>query len=133
MAEKSEWRVWLHLLKAAGKGPVTWRANRHTAFKQIVRIQGDWTGAAMRGDIRSSPDAVGSPLAVFTITGPTVADGYSTFTLNISKATMVALPADADADGQTRLVFDVLLDPAGSAADEVLFGGEFIVIGGVTQ
>ena len=132
----SEFDGWLRELSAAGKGGVNARlpdATRGLAWSCPVELPGDWTGAALEGTISASPDA-GSALATFTITGPVVAGGTSTFTLALTSGTGAnstgVLPADGDGDGVAEFPYMLRLTPSGGAKD-TLFGGIFPLIGKV--
>lgn len=134
----SQWAEWLRALRAARRGPVGesdgWpSATRGLAWSAPVAIAGDWTGASLEGTISSSPDAE-SPLATFSVSGPVVADGWSTWTLSLAAGTGAdstgALPADVDQDGVVRLPFMVRITPDGGD-QQLLFGGLFTVVGAV--
>ena len=124
---------WLRQLKLGNKGPVRLSlVTRGRKWEQSVSLVGDYTGATMRGEVRVSPDAVGSAEAEFTVTGPVVAGGYSTFTLSLSTVETEALPSDGDADGVEFLPYDLLLTPSGGD-EELLFGGVLPLIGRITE
>lgn len=122
---------WLSTLKAMGKGPLAMYAARHAPFRKPVALQADYTGAALIGQVRSYPDA-GTILVSFTVTGPTVVAGTTTFILSLTEAQIEALPSAPAGDGSVTLVYDLLLTPSGGTK-ELLFGGNFIVTGGSTN
>ncbi len=126
---------WLRQLGLAKKGPVRLpAATRGLAWSEPIRLSGDWTGATMAGAIRAAPDASGSALASFTVTGPVVAGGYSTFTLALASGSGAnstgVLPADDDLDGVVELPFSLLLTPS-AGAQGLLCGGVFPLLGKV--
>jgi hypothetical protein len=123
---------WLRALRAAQKGPVTLpAATRGLAWSCPVRLSGDWSGAALEGSISIAPDAA-DPLATFTVTGPVVAGGYSTWTLSIPAGTGAGqtggLGTDADLDGKIELPAMLRLTPSGGVKS-TLFGAVFTVLG----
>jgi hypothetical protein len=128
---------WLRALAAAQKGPATFpAASRGRAYSTTISLQGNWTGAAMRAQVRLYPDAPGTPVATFAASGPvltsdTSGQPLSTFTLSLNAAATAALPADSDIDGIEQFAVDVLLAPSGGAED-LLFGGVLPLLGRVT-
>lgn len=126
---------WLAQLAAAGKGPVTLYATRGRAWRTTITLAGNWTGATMRGQIRLEPDAAAS-LASFTITGPVVVGDSTQFTLSLAAGAGAnstgVLPADSAGENFIELPFDLLLTPSGGVED-LLFGGNFILIGRITE
>lgn len=128
----SQWSTWLQYHAAAGKGGVTLAAaSRDRIHKLIFNLTGDWTGATLRGQLRASPDAPGSPLAEYAISGPVVAGGVTTFTCRLEPADFVGIPADSDLDGVEELPFDFLLTPSGGE-EELFFAGVLPVTGRIT-
>ena len=128
---------WLRALRDAEKGPVVLtQATRGKAWEHAVAMAGDWSGSTMRGEVRSYPDAEGDPLATFVVSGPVIADGYSTFTLSLAAGngenSTGNLPADSDADGIERFPFDLLITPSGEE-EELLFGGFLPIRGRITE
>jgi hypothetical protein len=126
---------WLRQLAIARKGPLRLpAATRGLAYSEPVRVAGDWTGATLAGAIRSGPDAAGAPLATFTIAGPVVADGFSTWTLALAAGSGAnstgGLPVDGDLDGVVELPFSLLITPLG-LDQQLLVGGVFPVLGKV--
>ena len=125
---------WLRALAAGGKGPISLTgAMRGLAWSAPVELAGDWTGAVLTGAMRSMPDAA-SVLADFTVSGPVVAGGTSTWTIGLAAGSGAgstgALPADGDGDGVVYLPFTLILTPSGLDA-ELLLGGTFTLIGEV--
>src|SRR5688572_26000615 len=100
------WDEWLAALKAANKGPLIApelpSATRGMYWSTTIELPGDWTGAALTGTVRASPDA-STALATFSVSGPSVAVGTSTFTISLAAGTGAnstgVLPADGDLDG----------------------------------
>ncbi len=127
---------WLRQLAAGGKGGfVLSPATRGRVYNFAFRAAADFTGATMRAQVRAAPDAAGSPLATFAVTGPVVSGGFSTFTLTLAAGSGAnstgALPADGSGDGVIHLPVDVLLTPQGGA-EELLFGAALPVLGRIT-
>lgn len=127
---------WLSQLAGSGKGGFTLpAASRTRKYTVGVQIPGDFTGATMRAEVRAGPDAGGSALASFTVTGPVVAGGNSTFSLSLAAGSGAnstgVLPADAAGDGTVWLAVDVLLTPSGGT-EELLFGAALPLVGRIT-
>lgn len=132
---------WLRALAAAGKGGASVSdtempaATRGLAWSIPIVLPGDWTGAAIVGAIRSTPDA-STALVDFAMTGPTYDAGAGTTTWTAALAAGTGanstgvLPADTDGDGVTELPISFLFTPSGGA-QELLFGAKFTVFGKV--
>lgn len=126
-----QFQPWLAALRSAGQlaDPIP-PATRGLKWEEPIEIEGDWTGAALEGSLRASPD--GSVLATFSLSGPVVADGVSTWIASLAAGSgsnsTGALPADADADGVERFACMFRLTPSGGDKD-LLFGGMFTVLG----
>lgn len=121
---------WLRQLGTAGKGPVTLPAAvRGEPWSRPIELEGDWTGSALAGSIRVAPDSA-TVLASFTVTGPVVAAGFTTFTLSLSGAQTGGLPDDSDGDGVEPFPFMLRFTPSGEP-EELLFGGILPVLGAV--
>lgn len=123
---------WLRGLAAAQKGPVDLpAATRGMAWSVPVELDGDWTGSTLAGDIRMAPDAAMAE-ATYSITGPVVADGVSTFTVTLASGTGAdstgSIPADTDRDGVVKLPTAFRVTPSGGT-EELLFGGTFTLLG----
>lgn len=129
MANNQEW---LRQLAAANKRGVALRVPRHAPFSQAISLPGDFTGATLIGQVRLYPDAAGAAQVAFTVAGPVVASGRSKFTVTLTEAQLEALPAAPVGEAEVTLVYDLLLTPA-AGTKELLFGEEFIVIGGATN
>ena len=127
---------WLLALAAGSKGGfVMESASRTRRYVFGINAAADFTGATIRAQVRSAPDAAGSPLATFAVTGPVVAAGISTFTLELvagsgANSTGI-LPADSTGDGVIYLPVDVLLTPLGGS-EELLFGAALPLLGRIT-
>lgn len=131
----NQFQTWLTGLAAAKKGPVILdAATRNLAWSYIIRINGDYSGAAFIGQVRAAPDS-DSVLVTFTIGTPDFADGVTTLTISLAAGTGAnstgALPADGDGDGMEYFPFDILITPSG-AVQERLFGGLLPVSGHIT-
>lgn len=125
----SEWNDWLRELRAAGKGPLDLpAATRGQAWECPFEIEGDWTGADLEGSVSIAPALSLSPLVSFSITGPVVADGWSTFTLSLTSGQISGLPSDGDLNGESKFPYMIRLDPSGGSKD-TLVGGLFTVLG----
>lgn len=127
---------WLRALAAGGKGGfVLPPASRGRKYVFGFQAAADFTGATMRAEVRAAPDASGSPLASFSVSGPVVAAGVSTFTLMLAAGSGAnstgALPADTAGEGVIYLPVDVLLTPLGGD-EELLFGASLPLIGRIT-
>lgn len=123
---------WLQQLREAQKGPVTLQIDRGLPWQYSLALQADYTGATLKGSIRLTPDTPDPTLADFTVSGPVVADGVSTFTLSLTKTQTAALPSDTDRDGVSEFAFDLLITPDGGI-EQRLFGGVAVVKGKVTN
>ena len=124
--------AWLAELAKAQKGPVTLQIDRGIPFVYSLALDGDWTGSALIGSIRLAPDTVDPVLVSFTVSGPTVVDDVTSFTLSLTKTQTAALPADNDADGVSQFAYDLLFTPDGGT-EQRLFGGVAVVKGKVTN
>lgn len=120
---------WLGAMRLLATTP-TLTAMRGSAFAELIEIDGDWTGSTLQGAIRLTPDAPDPTLADFVITGPTVTDGVSAWSVSLASATTTALPADSDLDGKAEFPCAFHLTPSGGT-NEPLFGGTFLLIGKV--
>jgi hypothetical protein len=122
---------WLRWLRSAQKGPATLTASRGRDYPGFLRLSGDFTGATLRGQIRIEPDAAGAPLTTFTVSGPVVEDGVTTFTISLTGVEIDALPAAPIGDGAAQFAYDLLMTVGGD--EDLLLGGVFAVIGRVTE
>lgn len=122
---------WLAQLRAARAGPVTLTASRGRLFRQVITIRSLYPGSTLRGEVRVRPDAAGSPIAEFTVDGPTIGDGTTTFVISLGPT---ALDEVAAAPGQdfVELAYDLLLTPDADGA-RLLFGGSFNLFGRITE
>lgn len=107
-------------------------AFRGLKWEEPVEIEGDWTGAALEGSVSIAPN--GLPVATFTITGPVVADGFSTWTASLASGTganstgkLWTDTGDADGDAVIELAAMFRLTPSGGAK-AVLMGGVFTLM-----
>lgn len=130
----TQWDDWLRQLAAARKGPVTLYASRGRAFETTITLAADYTGSTLRGQVRAAPDAA-SNLASFTVSGPTVAGGQTSFVISLAAGSGAnstgVLPQDSSGEGSISLPFDLLLTPSGEN-EELLFGGTLVVLGRIT-
>lgn len=128
-----QWDAWLRENARSGKGGIRLdAASRGRVLKIIFNLPGDWTGAALRGEIRIAPDAVGDPIAAFAVTGPEIVAGVSTFTCRLEPADFADIPADGDLDGVAEFPVDFLLEPAGGD-EETLLAAVLPVTGRITE
>jgi hypothetical protein len=100
-------------------------AFRGLKWEQPVEIEGDYTGATLEGSVAVNPGA--DALADFTMSGPTVADGFSTWIASLSTAQTAALAGDGDGDAIVELAAMFRLTPSGGTK-AVLMGGTFTVM-----
>lgn len=121
---------WLSALKAMGKGPLTLYAARHTTYSRTFDIEGEFVGSTLQGQIRLHPDAASS-LVSFTVSGPTIAGGTTSFTISLTEDQIEALPEADPAAGFAELTYD--LHFAADGVRQLLIGGPFIVVQGVTD
>lgn len=131
----TQYTAWLAALAAARKGPVTLpTATRKLAYSQVITLNGDFSTAAITGQIRSAPDS-DTILAAFTVGTLSFAGGLTSFTISLAAGTGAnstgVLPADSDMDGVEYFPFDILMTPSGGAAER-LFGGLLPVSGHIT-
>jgi hypothetical protein len=101
-------------------------------WEEPIEIEGDWTGATLEGSVCIEPNA--TPLASFTITGPVVADGVSTWTASLAAGTganstgkLWSDAGDTDGDAVIELAAMFRLTPNGGSKS-VLMGGVFSVL-----
>lgn len=132
----SAFDTWLRQLTAAGKGGFALpAATRGRKWAFALRLEYNFTGATIRGQVRAAPDAAGAPLVTLVVSGPVYAAPYTTFTISLAAGSGAnstgILPADSDFDGLVELPLDVLLTPAGGD-EELLFGALLPVLGRVT-
>jgi hypothetical protein len=130
------WDTWLRELASAMKGGIRLpAASRGRLYELAINLPGDFTGATMRAEVHSAPDAA-PVLATFAVTGPVVAAGVSTFTFTLAAGTGAnstgVLPGDDDIDGVEEFPVDFLLNPAGADPEELLFGAVLPLTGRVT-
>ena len=126
---------WLRQLAAMNKGPVDLRVPRHAPWAQVISLPGNFSAAALVGQVRLNPDAPGNPLVPLTVVIGAFAAGRTTVTLSLTEAQLedpTKIPAAPAGEGEVTLVYDLLLTPAGGTK-ELLFGGNFIVVGGSTN
>lgn len=100
-------------------------AFRGLAWSQPVDIEGDYTTAALEGSVSLSPGA--APLVSFTLTGPTLANGFTTWIASLTAGQTTALIADTDGDAIVDLAAMFRLTPSGTNK-AVLLGGVFTVM-----
>lgn len=128
---------WLAQLRRARKGGVALLpAVRYHAFKQPLRLPGDWSGTTFRGQVRRHPDSA-TLLASFSFTSPVfdpeTGKTLVTFSLAAGNGANSTGILDAPDDGSETawFAFDVLATRP-SEAEELLIGGTLPVIGRVT-
>jgi hypothetical protein len=131
-------------------GRLALSADRWTAFVASLTFRKDGadvdlSGAAMRLQIRTRPDAAGSALIDLGVVGtssaqgirifdPVVVDGHDTTTIGIrvNETTMEGLPFPADRGADLKLFWDLHVTPAGGLKQRWM-AGDFIVRAGVTE
>lgn len=131
---------WLAELAAAGKGgyddagnPLVLRVPRQQQLVIRSSAARDFTGAAMRGEVRRWPDSAEAddPLASFDCDVGTYSDGVTILTATLTAAQVRALPAAAPRGVEFDCVFDLWITPSG-AEEEMLLGGVLRVLGTAT-
>lgn len=126
----SQWETWLAALKAAGKGGVTLSQltiDRGLPYSKIISFGADLSGDTITASLRASPDAADPVLVSFTVAVGAYTSGATEVTLSLTKVQTAALPADGDADGEERFVFDMLRN------DARLLAGTIPIVGKVTN
>lgn len=114
---------WLRQLAADGKGgyplpSITRGEPYETSFTLPLDVTADTFTAALA----IAPDA--TPLAAFTVTVGAFDGEYTTIALALPEATVDTLPADADANGLTELVYSVQRNGERLFAGNVFISGE---------
>ncbi|HCS18461.1 MAG TPA: hypothetical protein DIW45_12515 [Erythrobacter sp.] len=120
---------WLRSLASAGKGGVELPPiDRGLAYPLTLKIPMDVSSDSFAAALRIAPDS-GTAVAFSVSVGAW--DGtYTPVTFSLTKSQVNSLPSDADADGLTEMVMDVLRTPSGG--DEYrFFGGNVFVSGKV--
>lgn len=100
-------------------------AFRGLKWEQPVEIEGDYNGAALEGSVSLTPGA--TPLVSFTMSGPVVVAGVSTWIASLSTVQTAALTGDGDGDAIVELAAMFRLTPSGGT-EAVLMGGVFTVM-----
>lgn len=128
---KTTFEPWLDHMDRAGKGgrALVQRGERGRTVRIVVNLDGDWTGATLRGEVRISPDAIGDPIAPIIFSPPVVVGGVSTFVGTIASATV--FPAPAPGEEVAAFPFDLLFKPAGEE-EALLIGSALEIAGRVT-
>jgi hypothetical protein len=124
------WDTWLAALKAAGKGGVNLpqlTIDRGLPYSKIISFGVNIQGDTVTASLRASPDAADPVIESFSVSVGTYTDGATEVTLTLTKTQTAGLPADTDADGEERLVFDMLRN------DKRLLAGTIPVVGKVTN
>lgn len=127
-----QFQDWLEQLRAARQGPASINIDRGMPFVWRFALSGIWTGAVVKASLRLTPDAAGTTLADFAVTGPEVEGDLTVFVLSLTKEQTAGLPVGAANEGTAIVVFDTLITPAG-AAQQRLFGGAATISGKVTN
>lgn len=100
-------------------------AFRGLKWQQPIEIEGDYTGATLEGSVSLEPGS--AVLATFSMSGPTVAAGVSTWTASLSEVQTSALTADSDRDFIVQLAAMFRLTPSGGN-EAVLMAGTLFVM-----
>lgn len=118
---------WLRANASAGKGGVTLpQIDRGLPYELVVKVPLDVSTDAFSASLRVAPDASGSTLADFTVTVGTWDGTYTPVTFALTSVQVDALPVDADADGLTELVMDILRTPSGGTEYRYLAGNIYV-------
>lgn len=125
---------WLRACEAAewGGPDWIWPASRGQAGSWDVVLDGDLTGATMRGVARLAPDVVGDPIVNFEVSAPVVSvvgdETISTFTFELASGdgtdSTGAFPAAADGSGVADFALMLFLTPSGES--EGFFAGGIV-------
>lgn len=116
---------WLRSLASAGKGgaelpPI----DRGLAYSLTLKFPLDVSSDSFEAALRIAPDS-GSAVEFSVSVGAW--DGtYTPVIFSLTKSQVNALPSDADADGLTEMVMDVLRTPSGGTQYRFLGGNIFI-------
>ena len=123
-------------LKAMGAGYVPQSVGRHVPVKFSFLIKGanysTASGAVWAGQVRLLPDAGGAVVGTLSVSA--TVQGSDTLVL-ITMGTPASIPAvpSARSTGEAAvLYYDIHLTPI-AGVKQVFMGGEFNIIGGVTQ
>jgi len=127
---------WLELLATAKKGPLQMPvAVRGQEYSHHIRVEGDFTGDTLTGQVRASPDA-DSPLVSFSIGTPDFDAGFTTWTVSLAQGSGAnstgVLPVDGTGTGVQYFPYDFLLQISGSNPER-LIGGLLPVSGHITE
>jgi hypothetical protein len=127
------WDTWLAALKAAGKGGENYpqlTIDRGLPYSKILSFGVNMQGDAITASLRASPDAADPVLVSFSVSVGTFTNGSTEVTISLTKVQTsdpAILPVDSDADGEERLVFDMLRN------DKRLIAGTIPIAGKVTN
>lgn len=108
------------------------QVDRGLPFRHLVRYEGDVTTWSLSGAIKAAPDAE-PELLTFTVSSPSLVDGFTQWELTLTGTQTKNLPADDTGEGLATFVFDVLIAETAGANPRRLFGGLFNVSGFVTE
>ena len=113
-------------------------ANRNADYKASITFPPlyNFSGAAIRMQVRTSPGAGGAPLLDVTL-APNANGSLFSFVGNridllIQKADLEALPGGSPISAPWVGAYDIIITSA-SGIENYLFGGDFIVLEGVTR
>lgn len=124
---ETQHRDWLRALASAGKGGITFpQIDRGLSYPLTVKIPLDVSADGFAAALRLAPDASGATLADFAVSVGAWDGTYTPVTFTLSQAQVNALPDDADADGITELVMDILRKPSGEPQYRYLAGNIYI-------
>ena len=108
--------------------------DRGLAYELVVKIPLDASSDSFSSSLRAAPDAGDPTLEDFTVSVGSWDGTYTPVTFSLTKSEVVGLDTsapDADADGLTELVMDILRTPSGG--DEYRYlGGNIFLSGKVT-
>jgi hypothetical protein len=90
---------------------------------------GNWTSGTFTADLRAAPGASGDPLASYTCSIGTPADGVTPITLALSEEDSAALPAPPAAEQLGEIFLEVTYTPTGGTENAILSTRQ--LVGGV--
>ena len=136
MSYPTQFPEWITLAARDGRGGLSAEPpaiSRGRASAVVLSLNthpdyGNWTGGTFAAVARSSTDAVGPALLTFACETGTPAGGVTPVTMSIGAGDQGAVPADADGDGVTELLFEVTYTPPAGSADTIL-SSRILVVG----
>lgn len=126
---RSKFTPWLLQAGADDRGGGSARLpaiTRGQPWAATVTFAADYSADDFSASLRTAPDASGATAADFTVTVGAASGGSTPVTLELSAAQTGAFAADADGDGLTELVWDMVHTPAGADAYRILASHVFV-------